>query len=81
MTLKVFLSLCDRYKTFTKDWLWIEICENVVLSKIEFKTLTILTLKCTSHEYMNLHNVKTVNVAARIFDRFVGKVCLEISRR
>ena len=28
----------------------------------------------------NQHNVKTVDAVARIFDRFVGQVCLEISR-
>ena len=26
--------MSDRYKIFTSYWLWIEICENVVLSKI-----------------------------------------------
>ena len=30
--------------------------------------------------WKNQHNFKTVNVVARIFDRFVGQVCLEISR-
>ena len=34
IALKVFFSLSDRYKVFTINWLWIEICENVVLSKI-----------------------------------------------
>ena len=33
IALKVFFSLSDRYKIFTSNWLWIEICENVVLSK------------------------------------------------
>ena len=34
--LKVFFfSLSDRYKIFTSNWPWIEICENVVLSKID----------------------------------------------
>ena len=28
---KVFFSLFDRYKIFTSNWLWIEICGNVVL--------------------------------------------------
>ena len=31
--LKSVFSLSDRYKIFTSNWLWIEICENVVLSK------------------------------------------------
>ena len=30
---KWFFSLSDRDKIFTSNWLWIEICENVVLSK------------------------------------------------
>ena len=35
IVLKVVFSLSNRYKIFTSDWLWIEICENVVLSKME----------------------------------------------
>ena len=31
---KMVFSLSDCYKIFTSNWLWIEICENVVLSKI-----------------------------------------------
>ena len=27
--------LSDRYNIFTSNWPWIEICENVVLSKID----------------------------------------------
>ena len=34
-------SLSDRYKIFTSIWLWIEICENVVLSKIDITMTTI----------------------------------------
>ena len=34
-------SLSDRYKMFTSNWLWIEICENVVLSKIDITMTTI----------------------------------------
>ena len=34
-------SLPDRYKIFTSIWLWIEICENVVLSKIDITMTTI----------------------------------------
>ena len=37
----MFFSLSDRYKIFTIIWLWIEICENVVLSKIEITMTTI----------------------------------------
>ena len=39
--LKVFFSLSDRYKIFIINWLWIEICENVVLSKIDITMTTI----------------------------------------
>ena len=39
--LKVFFSLSDRYKIFTSNWLLIEICENVVLSKIDITMTTI----------------------------------------
>ena len=44
IALKVFFSLSDRYKIFTSNWLWIEICENVVLSKID---ITMTTIKKT----------------------------------
>ena len=36
-----FFFLSDRYKTFTSNWLWIEICENVLLSKIDITMTTI----------------------------------------
>ena len=39
--LKSVFSLSDRYKIFTSNWLWIEICENVVLSKIDITMTTI----------------------------------------
>ena len=41
IALKAFFSLSDRYKVFTINWLWIEICENVVLSKIDITMTTI----------------------------------------
>ena len=44
IALKVFFSLSDRYKIFTSNWLWIEICENVVLSKIDI-TMTAMNKK------------------------------------
>ena len=40
----VFFSLSDRYAFFTSNWLWIEIYENVVLSKIDI-TLTRINKK------------------------------------
>ena len=40
MALKVVFSLSDRYKIFTSNFLWIEICENVVLSKIDINMTT-----------------------------------------
>ena len=41
IALKVVFTLSDRYKIFTSYWLWIEICENVVLSKIDITMTTI----------------------------------------
>ena len=39
--LKSVFSLPDRYKIFTSNWLWIEICENVGLSEIDITMTTI----------------------------------------
>ena len=41
IALKVVFSFSDRYKIFSSNWLWIEICENVVLSKIDITMTTI----------------------------------------
>ena len=41
IALKVVFSLSDRYKIFTSNWLWIEMCENVVFSKIDITMTTI----------------------------------------
>ena len=41
VALEVVFSLSDRYKIFTSNWLWIEICENAVLSKIDITMTTI----------------------------------------
>ena len=35
IALKVILSLSDRHKIFNSDWLWIEVCQNEVFSKID----------------------------------------------
>ena len=53
IALKVVFSLSDRYKIFTSNWLWIEICENVVLSKIDITMTTInkKTLKLIKAEF------------------------------
>ena len=40
----VFFSLSYRYEIFASNWLWIEICENLVLSKIKI-TMTIINKK------------------------------------
>ena len=34
-------SLSDRCKIFASNWLWIENCENVVLSKMDITMTTI----------------------------------------
>ena len=44
IVLKVILSLSDRYKLFTNDWLWIEVCQNIVFSKIDI-TMTTMNQK------------------------------------
>ena len=41
IVLKVFFSLSDCYKIFPSNWLWIQICENVVLSEIDITMTTI----------------------------------------
>ena len=41
IALKVVLSLSDRNKIFTSDWLWIEVCQNAVFSKIDVTMTTI----------------------------------------
>ena len=53
ITLKVDFSLADRYKSFNFNWLWIEICEDVVLSKIDIslKTINKKTLKLIKAEF------------------------------
>ena len=38
---QVILSLSDGYKILTSDWLWIEICQNAVLSKVDITMTTI----------------------------------------
>ena len=44
IALKVFFSLSDRYKIFSNNGLWSEICENVVLSNIDI-TMTAINKK------------------------------------
>ena len=54
IALKMVFSLSNRYKIFTRNWLWIEICENVVLSKIDITMTTInkKTLKLIKAEFL-----------------------------
>ena len=53
IALKVVFSLSDHYKIFTSNWLWIEICKNVVWSKIDITMTTInkKTLKLIKAEF------------------------------
>ena len=48
-----FFLVRHRYGIFTSNWLWIEICENVVLSKIDITMTTInkKTLKLVKAEF------------------------------
>ena len=41
IALKVVFSLSNHYKIFTSNWLWIQICQNLVLSKIDITMTTI----------------------------------------
>ena len=41
ISLKGILSVSDRYKIFASDCLWIEVSQNVVLSKIDITMATI----------------------------------------
>ena len=43
-SIKVILSLSDHYKIFSTDWSWIEVSQNVVLSKID-TTMTAINKK------------------------------------
>ena len=48
-----WFSLSDRYKMFTSNWLWLEICENVVLSKIDI-TMTTINKKTLKAEFCGI---------------------------
>ena len=56
IALKVAFSLSDGYKIFTSNWLQIEICENVVLSKIDITMASIKqkTLKLIKAEHCEI---------------------------
>ena len=41
ITLKAILSLSDRYKIFTSDWLWTKVRQNSVVSKLDITMTTI----------------------------------------
>ena len=41
---EVILFLSNRYKLFTNDWQWIEVCQNAVFRKIDF-TMTTMSKK------------------------------------
>ena len=40
ITLKLILSLSDRRKIFTSDWLWIEVCHNAAFSIVDITMTT-----------------------------------------
>ena len=41
IALKVVFAFSDRHKISTSHWLWIEICEDIVLSQIDITMTTI----------------------------------------
>ena len=45
ITLKVILFLSDHYKLLNRVWLWIEVCQNAVFSKIDITMTTIINKK------------------------------------
>ena len=45
IALKVILSPSDRYEISTSDWLWIDVCQNAILSKINTTMTTIKSIK------------------------------------
>ena len=55
--LKSDFSLSDRYKLFTNDWLWIEVCQNAVFSKID------ITMTTTNQK--TLKSIKSENGPSR----------------
>ena len=53
----MILSLSDRYKIFPSDWLWIEVCQNVILTKIDITMTTINRKKLEIDKSRILHNL------------------------
>ena len=41
MALKGIISVSNRYKIFASDWLWIEVCQSIVLNKIDITMTTV----------------------------------------
>ena len=86
-TLRKTLRCFDTFFSETIPIFFIRLSANI-LNVLHSKDAVKFKLKCTSHECMavrinflkNQDNVKTVNVVTQIFGRFVGYVCLEISR-
>ena len=54
VTLKVILSLSDRYKIFTSDWPRIKVCQNAVLSEINI-TMTRINKKSIKSEFCAIY--------------------------
>ena len=54
--------MSDCYKIFTSNWLWIEICENAVLSKID---ITMTTINKKNFEIDSLRSRRTEVVGTR----------------
>ena len=45
IALKVILSSSDGYEISTSDWLWFDVCQNAILSKINITMTTIKSIK------------------------------------
>ena len=53
----IILSLSDRYKIFTSEWIWIEVSQNMVLNKIDI-TMTTISKKLWNQWKLNFARSK-----------------------
>ena len=70
IALKVILSSSDGYEISTSDWLWFDVCQNAILSKIN---ITMTTIKSIKVEIRQIY-IKTLKVKNRL-------VCRKIARK
>ena len=66
--LKVILSLSNRYEIFTINWLWIEVYQNAVLSKIDI-TMTRINKKLWNRLKTNFARSRPAKLFRSKFDK------------